>query len=89
LEKFVKNPVCKASDRQYTKRDGGEKTVALAKRHDLAASDWSGLMLQISALAIGRAGTYQSSLMAGQFNTTYGEPFGLSLDQIHRSFDDA
>ncbi|GIJ91973.1 hypothetical protein Asppvi_010948 [Aspergillus pseudoviridinutans] len=89
LEKFVKNPVCKASDRQYTKRDGGERTVALAKRHDLAPSDWSALMLQITALAIGRAGTYQSSLMAGQFNTTYGEPFGLSLDQIHRSFDDA
>lgn len=80
LEEFAKNPTCGKDDRLHTKR---EKTnVQLSKRHDLSKSDWSDLLMQITALAAGTARTYQTTLMTQEYNTSYAADIGLDLDQI-------
>ncbi|ODM15752.1 hypothetical protein SI65_08986 [Aspergillus cristatus] len=80
LEGFAKNPTCGKDDRLNAKRE--EKNVQLSKRHDLSKSDWSDLLMQITALAAGTARTYQMTLMAQEYNTSYAADIGLDLDQI-------
>ena len=80
LEGFAKNPTCGKDDRLNAKRE--EKNVQLSKRHDLSKSDWSDLLMQITALAAGTARTYQMTLMAQEYNTFYAADIGLDLDQI-------
>lgn len=80
LEVFAKDPTCGKDDRLNAKRE--EKNAQLSKRHDLSKADWSDLLMQITALAAGTARTYQMTLMAQEYNTSYAADIGLDLDQI-------
>ncbi|KAL5363196.1 putative class V chitinase [Aspergillus floccosus] len=80
LAKYSQNAVCSKGQRQYSKREHPEH--ALLKRHDLSKEDWTSLLLQITALAIGTSQTYQMSLMETEYNSSYADEFGLSLGEI-------
>lgn len=80
LDKYSQNAVCSKGQRQYSKREQAEH--ALLKRHDLSKEDWTSLLLQITALAIGTSRTYQMSLMESEYNSSYADEFGLSLGEI-------
>ena len=59
LEDFANNPTCGKDDRLSLNAKREEKNIQLSKRHDLSKSDWSDLLMQITALAVGTARTYQ------------------------------
>ncbi|RDB24966.1 Chitotriosidase-1 [Hypsizygus marmoreus] len=90
IEAFASDPTCKAGQKHYSKRDTDDSQSLrhLEKRTSLNTADFTLLLQQLSQIVLGGGQTFQQNLMANDYETTYGDRFGLHIPDIAGFYGD-